>query len=208
MSRWLVATVRGLVAGGFLLLLCGPATAACPTPPTQSPLQPGELGLFFDAAGTISCADPAVFTHTTVYLVTRVPEGGIAEYKLPHLQQDSAVATADFPVTLPDPSAYLAFQVADDCNFASRQDTETCPVAPGEIQVLATYQVLRLGTGTVEFKLECPTFAGPAEITPVYWRCDTGLPLEFTKGEYLRVTFGSPTVETKPLSLGTVKARF
>ncbi|MEJ2722780.1 MAG: hypothetical protein P8181_16830, partial [bacterium] len=72
----------------IVLLLCAIATllpfsrvgAQCPPPPPASLLETGEVGLFFDAMGTTTCADVPLGIFVSVYLVGRVPEGGVASY--------------------------------------------------------------------------------------------------------------------------------
>ncbi len=148
-------------------------SAQCPAPPPTSPLGPGEAGLFFDPAGTTTCAEVPFGTAVPLYLVARAPVGGIASYAISELPAPGAVL-----VSSPQLPSYGLFSIifnSDICNTAERIDPGSCPVAEGELLVLAVYDVMFfVSGGTLCFQTACPTIAGLVPMNPYYMRCDTG----------------------------------
>ncbi len=117
----------------LVVAVCLPAVvgAQCPPPFPTSPLAEGEIGLFFDSLGTETCIDIAVGVMTPLYVVARVPEGGVAEFVIPELLTDELPSGLIImpPAGLPPGSLYDPIIFIDARSQARRPDTTTCPVA-------------------------------------------------------------------------------
>jgi hypothetical protein len=148
-------------------------SAQCPAPPPTSPLGLGEIGLFFDPAGIMTCAEVPLGTAVPLYLVARAPVGGIASYAISELLAPQGVF-----VSSPQPPPYGLFNIifySDACNTAERIDPGTCPATEGELLVLAIYDMVFFASGgTLCFQTACPTIEGLLPMNPYHTRCDTG----------------------------------
>jgi len=185
------------------------ATAQCPPPPAVSPLAEGEIGLFFDKTGTRNCGDLAVGTKTPLFVVARVPAGGIARFTIPELLTGVLPpGVIIFPSKLPADSPYNPSIFADACSEGVRPDPATCPVAQGNLLVIAEIPVMAFAavTGSACFRTMCPTIAGPVAMAPFYYRCDTGAAGEFTGGDMMCVGFNQAPVPVETHTWGAVKA--
>lgn len=201
----LLAVILGLT-GGI------PIGAQCPPPPATSPLAEGEVGLFFDPAGTETCGDIPIGVVTPLFVVARVPEGGVARFDLPEL------ITADAPpglvfLGLPRLGAGPAYQllvIIDACQVAERVDPAGCPVTQGELLVLSVIDVLALAPlgGSYCYQTMCPTIVGPVIINTTYTRCDNGEVMSFTGGESMCIGFNEAPVPVAPRTWGAIKALF
>lgn len=181
--------------------------AQCPPPPPTSPLGPGEVGLFFDAAGTMTCGEVIFGFSAPLYLVGCAPEGGIASYAISELMSPSPVI---IPAGQLPPGAPFNVQIfVDLCNMAERIDPGSCPVAEGELFVLTVYDVMFLVvSGTVCFQTACPTFAGRVSMNPFYTRCDTGAGDELAGGLLLCIGLGQEPVPVGESTWGAVKSLY
>jgi hypothetical protein len=127
-------------AGG----LPGGVGAQCPPPPASSPLVEGEVGVFFDPLGTVNCVDLVVGVPTRLYVVVRVPEGGIAEFAIPELVADAlppGLAVLG-PAGLPPGGLYDILIIIDGCGQARRPDPQICPVKQGDLLVISIIEVM------------------------------------------------------------------
>jgi hypothetical protein len=206
---------RALFLALLVAAVLGPFSAPgaqCPPPPPESPLAPGEIGLFFDAQGTITCAEPGVGVPTPLYVVVRVPDGGIAEFAVPEIMPTEAlpagmilVAASGIPQGIP----YDPLIVIDDCSRARRSDPATCPVSPGDLLVIAVAQVMLTAPvrDTACFQTGCSTIAGPRAGATDYARCDTGASGTFTGWDDLCIGFGVQ-VPVEATTWGAVKALY
>jgi hypothetical protein len=178
----------------------------CPPPPAESPLGSGEVGLFFDLAGTMNCDEVMPFVPTELYLVARVPEGGIASFPISEL----LVTSGSLIVLSTSAIVDYGFQVhivIDGCSQAVRVDPETCPTAEGELIVLAVYQVMfYASSGTVCFQTACPTIAGLWPMDPFYTRCDTGVFGELVGGASMCLGLGEAPVAVDASTWGKIKS--
>lgn len=189
----------------FVVFLPAATPAQCPPPPATSTLAEGQIGLFFDPLGTETCGYPGSFTP--LYVVARVPEGGIAEFVIPMLLQLSGPGLQVIGTGLPSGSPYVGGIAYDYCASASRPDPETCPVTRGDLLVIAQITVMALGggNGTACFQTGCPTFIGYAPFAPTYVRCDSGEGT-FAGGEMMCIGIGEPPTPVEAFSWGAVKA--
>lgn len=206
--------IRGVAVPVLLSFALAPAGAlgVCPDPPMESPLLPGEVGLFFDAAGTVSCANPAVGVPTRLYVVARAPAGGIGAYSIPWLAPRSLPPGMTFlsnTTELPEGSAFDLGQTADWCHQAIPRDPG-CAVAEGELVVLGVIDItLNVPvSGTARFGTLCPTFAGPRAEPVWYEACGSTEPLFLQGGDRLSIGFGEGPVANPSESWSTLKARF
>lgn len=212
----MLLTARGALTLSLLVALVAglfsPSAAQCPPPPPESPLAQGQIGLFFDPAATITCAEPGVGVLTPVYLVARVPDGGVAEFAVPELMAKDTlpaglvlVATWGFPQGIP----YDPLIVIDGCSRARRSDPATCPVSPGDLLVIAVAQVMLTVPvrDTACFETGCSTIAGPRAGAPDYARCDTGEIGLFAGWDNLCIGFGVQ-VPVESRTWGAVKALY
>jgi hypothetical protein len=197
-----------VVAAGGLPWVAG---AQCPPPPASSPLAEGEVGVFFDELGTQNCADLLVGLPTWLFVVVRVPEGGIAEFGIPELVTDALPAGVVVLGTagLPPGGLYDILIVIDGCSQARRPDPQVCPVTRGDLLVISTLQVMAVVPvrDTACFKTACPTIAGTVVGPPVYQRCDTGAWGEFTGWDGMCVGFGVP-VPVESSTWGAIKGLY
>jgi hypothetical protein len=184
--------------------------AQCPPPPSTSPLAEGEIGLFFDVLGTETCANIGVGV-TPLYVVARVPEGGVAQFDAPEL------LTAALPPGLTilgttglPPAGYDALIVIDGCDQFRRSDPASCPVAQGDLMVLSMTEVFAVTpiTASVCFQTACPTIAGTVAGPPTYFRCDTGDPGAFAGWEAMCIGFGQAPVPVESSTWGAIKALY
>jgi len=196
----------------FALAICmtSPASSQCPPPPATSPLAPGEIGLFYDTMGTQRCG--SMLSTTTVYLVTRVPEGGFKEYVLPRIRRVSGPTfqSNTFLPIFPAGTPFHAGAAFDACASAYRNDASACPVVPGDLLVMAQYNLTPLGNvqGTACFETVCPTFSGIVAQPPTYVRCDRNSASPFTGGALMCIGINQLPVAVEPFSWGAVKAMY
>jgi hypothetical protein len=188
----------------------GPATAQCPPPPGTSQLAEGEIGLFFSPQGTENCTDNAPTGIISLYVVARVPEGGVAQFSIPELRLLTAhpqlIVLA--PISIPPGGDYEQLIVVDACGQARRVNPATCPVAQGDLLVISLVEVMALSPviGTVCFETVCPTIAGIVAMAPFYNRCDTGTGGSFSGGEIMCIGFGEEPVPAGTHTWGAIKA--
>jgi hypothetical protein len=202
-------TITGVLALCALLATTA-AHPECPPPDPGTPLAEGQIGLFFDPAGTTRCADVAPFAQFTLYLVVRVPEGGIAEFEIPELLAVSAPPGLLFLNTsLPDGSLYDLHVYNDECSRGHRPDEMECPVTQGEILTIAKITMMAgLGGEAVAcFQTGCSELAGPVAGPPQYTRCDGEL-ATFAGWDALCVGFGTFPLATHETTWGAVKALY
>jgi hypothetical protein len=188
------------------------AGAVCPDPPVESPLAMGEVGLFFDAAGTVSCANPPVAVPTPLYLVARAPEGGIGSYGIPWLEATrlpSGLVFVTDTLDLPASSRFELGQTADWCHQALPREAG-CAVAAGELVVLGVTTIQPVGplAGTAQFQTRCPTFAGVRPEPVHYEACGSAELRTLEGGDHLAIGFGEAPVAAVPESWSTLKSRF
>jgi hypothetical protein len=193
-----------LVAALFLPAL---AVGQCPPPPPTSDLLEGQIGLFFDPLGTMTCADP-VAGVIPLYLVARVPEGGIAEFEIPVVESIYEY----WPVgssSLPPDSPFDTVVYADACSHAVRPDPMTCPVAAGDLLVIAVVEITVTTPviGAMCFYTACPTIAGTVQKHPSFKRCDTDV-WEDLGPAYFCLGFGEPYVRAETSTWGAVKSMY
>jgi hypothetical protein len=170
------------------------------------------VGLFFDPFGTVTCADIVVGTVTPLYVVARVPEGGVAEFEIPELLTDALPPSlvilmgAELPPGVP----YDPLIVIDNCGRARRSNPSTCPVAQGDLLPISVTQVLAVApvTGSVCFQTACATIAGVVARAPTYLRCDTGAMGEFTGGDSMCIGFGQAPVPVGSSTWGAIKSLY
>jgi len=185
------------------------ANGQCPPPPATSSLAEGEIGLFFDPYGTTTCAVIPIGVQTPLYVVARVPEGGVAEFQVPDLL--AAVLPPGmmvFPSDSPAGGLYVPLISIDSCDGARRADPLTCPVAQGDLLVIAVPRVMLLApfTGVVCFQTACPTFIGITPTAPAYERCDTGVRGAFFGGDAMCFGFGQAPLPAEEVTWGAVKS--
>lgn len=173
------------LALGTLALLAAPLGAQCPPPATVSPLQPGEIGLFFDAAGTQKCTDVPMLQTVQVFAVARVPESGIIRFSVGDLGTEGPSEILSEAITYA--AGFEHQDIADGCDEGV---APTCHLDAGDVVALAVFDVLRTGDATLCIGSFCrDTIAGPGppgSHTPVYWSCAPGAsPTPFTLGENL-----------------------
>lgn len=214
----MIATFRNYFPIAVLMLavaVCVPAAtvAQCPAPPATSSLAEGEIGLFFDPAGTMTCGNIYPFAPEPLYVVARVPEGGVAEFEIPQLDMLSGPASLHVHSWgLPEGSLYIAGRAFDACTRAYRPDEISCPVVQGDLLVIAQINVIAYTydpvSGTVCFQTWCPTFAGGEAKAPAYARCDTGAWGEFTGGDSMCIGFGEAPLPVEETTWGSVKALY
>lgn len=182
----------------------------CPPPPATSPLAEGEVGLFFDPLGTQTCIEIGFGVPTPMYVVVRVPEGGIAQFSIPEIVTDQQPPGLILlgSAALPAGGAYEPLIVIDGCSVARRIDPESCPVSQGDVLPISVISVMALApvTGTVCFQTACPTIAGIVAMPPFYNRCDTGAQGTFTGWNGMCIGFGEAPVATEPSTWGAIKA--
>lgn len=188
------------------------AGAQCPAPPATSNLAEGEIGVFFDPLGTVTCGNPVVGASTPLYIVVRVPPGGMDAFPIPNLvaANDIAAGMLIGPAFLPEDSPFLWNLVADDCNLGTRPDGQaTCPAAQGDLVVIAQLLVsLPVAmTGTACFETVCSSFIGDVSMTPSYTSCD-GTNGAFTGSETLCIELGTAPVPVETTTWGAVKATY
>lgn len=201
-SRRLV--ILGLL-GTALLLASGTVSLA----DVGTPLV-GEVGLYFDAAGTVRSQlvpNGAIFD---AYLVAHVPEGGILTYDLvdPKFLDPAVVyVTGNAP---PAGSAFYKQELADACSHAVANETG-CPAATGEIVPLIHYQLQSVG-GNSSLILEnflCPTIAGTVITEFYYESCDEpGVQKTLDLNPALSTLFLDGRVPVEASHWGTLKSRF
>lgn len=188
------------------------ALAQCPPPPTTSALAEGEIGLFFDPQGTMTCTDITLGVPFSLYVVARVPEGGVAGFVVPELYSPGLAPGMVFVggATLPVGSPYDLLNFADACNQAQRRDAMTCPVAQGDLLVISVTEVMATQpyVGTLCFWTACPTIAGLVNMAPTYTRCDTGATGTFIGGSVMCVGIGEAPVAVESSTWGAIKARY
>ena len=186
------------------------AVAECPPPPPTSSLAEGEIGLFFDPAGTTTCGDPVQAGFTTLYVVARVPEGGIGWFEIPRVLAP-AFQLIDEPA-LPSGSPYLQSHCADCCEWAEQPDESTCPAPQGDVIVIAEVHVFTTGgeSGTACFQTACSSIAGPIARAPVYGRCGSAVfgdeQFEFRGGDFMCIGFGEAPLALEKTTWGTIKS--
>jgi hypothetical protein len=174
----------------------------------ESPLQQGEVGLFFDPAGTV---DSKVVSGTfDVYLVARIPVGGLSSYWLvePRFSDSSGVIVT--AVSIPDGSEFSLQPVQDSCNRAVASAPPDCPGLEGEVVALARYTLQSLaGNPTICLEnYQCPTIAGPAATDPGYESCDEpGVPRQFSSSSATCLSLDG-SVPTARMGWGVLKTRF
>lgn len=193
--------------------LCALALALAPdvlAQPGESPLLPGEAGLFFDAEGTQRVASIPLFGTFDVYLVARVPPGGLSAYDLVAVVFPANTLVATASPTLPSGSAFELQLIADACSFAVGIDPNTCPAIEGEVVALVRYPLVRMGgDGHVCLEeFQCPTIAGSVAVEVRYRSCadpDEDRPLDSGRLACLSL---DGTVATTTSSWTTTKAWF
>ncbi len=195
-----------------VIALCLPTVVAgqCPPPPTTSSLVEGHIGLFFDPLGTTSCGDLVVNVPTPVYVVARVPFGGVASFDIPVVEPNGSVAGIILgPTGLPAGSPYDVSVYADACSQGVRPDPMTCPVAQGDLIVIAemTLTMFVPFSGTVCFHTGCPTIAGTVAGNPTFTTCD-GVAGNFTGGTVMCLGFGEVPVSAQTSTWGAVKSLY
>lgn len=196
-----------LVCAITALLPFSRAAAQCPPPPPVSPLEAGEVGLFFDPMGTTTCADVPLGLFVPVYLVGRVAVGGVASYSITELL--ASPATVVTGGSLPAGAPFTVDFYADACNSAERIDPGICPAEEGELLVLAVYNVMFFTvTGTVCFQTACPTIAGTVPMNPHYTRCDAAGGGEFAGGESMCLGLGEEPVPVESSTWGKIKSLY
>ena len=193
----------------LVALIAGPSWAQCPPPGDASGLDAGEIGLFVDPAATQNCLNSLpLFSSTRLYVVTRLPEGGIAEYESPTVLPPSGTGLNVIVnrVNLPPSVGYEWLIVLDGCPRA-RWVTETCYVTPGDLLVLGAVDLLPIAApvGVYCFRSACESIGGVVPQLPRFVRCDTGTQHEFTGGESMCIGIGTAPVAVQPLAWGGVK---
>jgi len=186
--------------------------AQCPPPPPTSDLAEGEVGLFFDPLGTQTCAEIGVGVVTQLYVVARVPEGGIAQFAMPELLTSAlppGLMILGMPA-LPPGGLWEPLIVIDGCNQARRLDPQSCPVAQGDLLVISVTEVMALTPvqASACFQTACPTIAGVVAMAPPYARCDTGAWSAFTGGDGMCIGFGQAPVPVESSTWGAIKALY
>lgn len=178
------------------ILSSAPSLAQCPPPSPPNSLAEGAIGLFFDPAGTQTCVDVPPMSPFRLYVVARVPEGGVAEYEAPTLLPVSGPAVLVNGSLIVNPG-YEPLIVADACDAARRTDPSTCPVTPGDLLPLAVVEVFAFpipATGVYCFKSACESIIGEQERNPWFWRCDNGMLESFTGGDLMCISIGTEPV--------------
>jgi hypothetical protein len=182
--------------------------AQCPPPSGTSLLAAGEIGLFFDADATQNCLNPpAPLSIVRLYAVTRVPDGGLAQMECPTVQLTSGTGFIVLSRTVPSIPGYEPLIVLDACATLRRQDPGSCPVAPGDLLVLSSIELLVVSApnGVYCFRSACESIGGIVPRAPRYTRCDTGTEHEFTGGESMCIGLGTPPVAVQPAGWGGIK---
>jgi len=201
----------------FLFVIAGvclPAdiVAQCPPPPQTSQLAEGEIGLFFDPLGTETCTEIVAGVVIPLYVVARVPEGGIAEFEIPELLTEALPPGLIIlaPASLPPGSPYDPLVVIDACSQARRPDPTICPVARGDLLPISMTQVMVFTpmSGTACFQTACATIAGIVAKPPAYNRCDAGAPDEFAGWDMMCIGFGQAPVPVESSTWGSIKTLY
>jgi hypothetical protein len=190
----------------FTVAFTSTALAQCPPPPSSSSLAEGQIGLFFDQQGTQTCSSGGA---TTLYVVARVPAGGLKGFVMPYLQQVSGpkVTFLGGP-GLPPGSPFLAGGAFDWCASAYAPAANPCPVAQGDLVVIAQRSVLFApSSGIACFQTICPSNSGIIPIDPRYVRCDSSEG-QFTGGASMCIGFGESPVAVEPITWGAVKEMY
>jgi hypothetical protein len=195
----------------LLLAACPPtlANAQCPPPPAASSLAEGEIGIFFDPLGTVTCGNPIVLGSTPLYVVARVPAGGLDTFSIPEVRAMNSVAANMLigPSFLPEDSPFLWVFNEDGCDQGVRPFETTCPVAQGDLIVIAQLSVLLpvAMTGTACFETVCSSVIGTVPATPFYTTCN-GASDDFTGSEMMCIGLGEAPVPVETTTWGAVKA--
>ena len=198
-----VSFILGLVLVGCLVASAG---AQCPPPFAANPLAEGEVGIFTDAAGITNCMS-FPFGVVTLYVIARVPAGGIASFEIP-----GAVSTSPFWVTLnsefPGTPGFDELIVLDGCKVARRTNTAACPVVQGDLILIGLLSGFYTGVGpeSLCFEFSCPTLSEPEVRAPTFTRCDNGETQSFVLGQYLCVGNNASPLAIKDKTWGGVKA--
>ena len=188
-----------------LLWSWGAANAQCP-PPSPSPLAEGQIGLFVDLAATQTCIDSPPLS-LRLYVVARVPQGGVAEFEAPTLLQTSGASLVFSRSAYSNPE-YQLLNVADDCPGGQRINPSSCPVAQGDLLTLAVIDVLAPSLGTYCFRSACEFIGGVVGRAPTYRRCNDGRLLDFTGGDLMCIGIGSAPVAVQQSMWGAVKVLY
>jgi hypothetical protein len=170
----------------------------------------GDVGLYFDAAGTIHSKVISPASSFDVYLVARVPEGGIASYHLVDLDFTSSVAPLVLRHEIPAGSAFSKQEFADDCSRAVATIPSSCPSAAGETVPLIRFTLQYFGGDSVlclqGFK--CPTIAGSAPSELYYESCDEPGVQKILTLEEAPCVWLDGRVATGDANWGMLKSRF
>ena len=210
-ARFLLAFVT------VALTTCIPALAStqCPPPPATSSLAEGEIGVFFDPLGTVTCGDLTVSGWTPLYVVMRVPAGGLKLFTIPELRPagDSVNFISVGQTSLPEDSPFLSLFYYSDCDQAIRPfEQTTCPVAQGDLVVMAHVSVYLFFpvTGTACFETVCPSSGEDQQVFPstlLYVTCD-GVSGTFTGSQMMCIGLGEAPVPVEAATWGAVKAMY
>ncbi|HKI83826.1 MAG TPA: hypothetical protein VKA63_05755 [Candidatus Krumholzibacteria bacterium] len=170
----------------------------------------GEMGLYFDAAGTVRSQLVPNATTFDAYLVVHIPEGGILSYDLVELKFSDPAVVFILGNAPPAGGAFVKQELADACSRAVAGESG-CPAAAGEIVPLIRYQLQSVG-GDPSLSLEnflCPTIAGTV-ITELYYEsCDEpGVQKTLSLNPALSTLFLDGRVPVGELHWGTFKSRF
>lgn len=186
----------------FTVAFTSTALAQCPPVPPTSPLTEGQIGLFYNTAGTQTCGSPA--GATSLYLVARVPSGGVSQFTIPYLSQVSGPGFLVLGTEFPPGGPFIGGAAQDACANAYSPSPPTCPVAQGDLIVVAKINVLAFGgSGTACFQTYCPTLGGSIPYPPTYLSCN-GSPGTFAGS--LCIGVNQSPVAVEPVSWGAVKA--
>lgn len=185
--------------------------AQCPPPPPTSQLEPGEIGLFFDPLGRETCGYMNPGSVTPLYVVTRVPDGGVEQFEMPELMSDDPPPgwlVTGLPILLPG-GPFEQLIVIDACQAARAIDPNTCPVEPGDILVISVIEVVTFQPlqGTACFQSSCTTIAGPVAGNPHYLNCSDEWH-QFHGGESMCIGFGEAPTPVTPSTWGHIKALY
>jgi hypothetical protein len=193
------------------LLAANAVHAQCPPPGNVTPPGEGEIGLFLDPDATQNCINPPQpLTVVRLYVVTRVPEGGLAEFEGPTILPSSGTGFLLLSRTVPPIAGYEPLIVIDGCAAARRVDEGSCPVTQGDLLVLSVIELLAVSpaTGVYCFRSACESIAGVVARAPRYRRCDTGTDHEFTGGETMCIGIGTAPVAVQPRVWSSVKSLY
>ena len=204
MRALLAFLIVGLIPGAAALAECPPAT--------PSSLADGQIGLFFDAGATQNCSNTVpAFTLVNVYVVARVPAGGIAEFESPTVLLNSGPTVVVAGRSVAENAGYEPLIGIDVCLGARRIEPSSCPSAQGQLLPLSVIQLLFLSPPSPSvlcFRSACESFGGVVARAPTYVNCYDGTTQTFTGWESMCLGIGMAPVAVAPQTWTVVKTLF